>query len=115
LRKLPLGKEFGMDFLWDEDTPFEDVVTGYQGLINTGQAWLLEGHVGRTAMGLIESGHCMLGKEAHTDYWGNRVPSRYEVEDGTKGSPSFVRETLEREGLGHLIEKEGTELKFSLN
>ena len=78
------------DFLWDEDATEEEVIEGYQELINSGMAWKLEGHVGRTAMSLIESGHCMLGEEGYRDYWGNYVPSRYEVEAGTTGSKEFT-------------------------
>lgn len=76
-------------FLYDEDATDDDVISGYQDLIDSGQAWQLEGHVGRTAMSLIESGHCMLGEVGHRDYWGNYVPSRTEVKAGTKGSPEF--------------------------
>lgn len=78
------------DALWDETASFEDQVLVYQHLIDTGQAWSLEGHVGRTAMRLIEDGFCVLGPEPHVDFWGNRIPSRHEVEAGTKGSASFV-------------------------
>ena len=78
------------DFLWNEDTSEEEAIVGYQGLIDSGQAWKLEGHVGRTAMDLIESGRCALGEEGHRDYWGNYVPSRHEVEPGTKGSIEYV-------------------------
>lgn len=53
-------------------------------------AWKLEGHVGRTAMRLIEDGICMLGEEAHTDYYGNRVPARSEVVPGSMGSAEYV-------------------------
>ena len=48
-------------------------------------------------MNLIEQGLCVLGKEGHTDYWGNYVPSRYEVEEGTKGSEQYAT------GLGHTV------------
>lgn len=80
----------GYEFLYDEETTEEDTIVGYQALIDSGDAWLLEGHVGRTAMGLINSGQCMLGEEGHRDYWGNYIPSRHEVKSGTKGSPEFV-------------------------
>lgn len=63
-----------------------------QQLINTGDAWRLEGSIGRAAMGAITAGECMLGEEGHRDYWGNYVPSRYEVEEGTKGSESYCVE-----------------------
>lgn len=68
----------------------EEEVTYFQGLIDSGMAWRLQGHYGRTAMNLIEAGLCMLGEEGHRDYWGNYVPSRAEVEAGTKGSAEFV-------------------------
>jgi hypothetical protein len=62
-----------------------------QRLIDTGLAWRMEGAVGRAAMDAIRSGHCVLGKEPFTDYWGNRIPSRYEVEPGTKGSEEYSK------------------------
>lgn len=69
----------------------EEYVAAYQALIDSGQAWLLEGSVGRTAMNLIEDGRCMLGEQAHRDYWGNRVPSRHEIEPGAPGSSEYVK------------------------
>jgi hypothetical protein len=38
----------------------------------------------------------MLGEEGHLDYYGNYVPSRYEVEPGTKGSPEYAGHQIER-------------------
>ena len=61
-----------------------------QHLIDTGMAWRLEGHVGRQCMAAIEGGYAVLGKEGHTDYWGNYVPSRDEVVPGTKGSIEYA-------------------------
>jgi hypothetical protein len=75
--------------LWDEEATEDEVIETYQALIDSGDAWTLEGHVGRTAMGLIEAGVCTLGPTAHRDYWGNVVPGRDEVEPGTKGSAEF--------------------------
>jgi len=82
----------GMDALWREDATEQEVIETYQHLIDTGDAWRLEGHVGRTAMGLIEAGQCVLGEEGHRDYWGNYVPSRHEVKPGTKGSIEYAQE-----------------------
>lgn len=79
---------------YDEDLTQEEYVEQMQALIDSGTAWRLEGSVGRAAMALIEEGYCMLGEQAHTDYWGNRVPSRYEVLAGTKGSPEYIRELV---------------------
>lgn len=61
-----------------------------QGMINSGSIWHMEGSAGRGAMAAIESGEACLGHRAHADYWGNRVPSRHEVEPGTKGSPEYM-------------------------
>lgn len=60
-----------------------------QRLINAGQ-WGLQGSFGRTMMAAIESGYCMLGPNPARDYYGNRIPSRTEVQEGTKGSYQFV-------------------------
>lgn len=57
-----------------------------QNLINSGEAWKLEGSYGRAAMSNLESGACMLPKEAKFDYYGNRVPSRDDLKPGTKGT-----------------------------
>jgi hypothetical protein len=67
-------------------------VKEYQKLINSGRAWRFEGAIGRTAMELIQRGYCCLGVKSHTDYYGNHVPSRFEVQKGTKGSLSYMRE-----------------------
>lgn len=85
------------DFLWKEDATEEEVLAGYQELVNTGVAWHLEGHVGRTAMGLIESGKIMLGLIGHHNYWGSYIPSRYEVPPGTVGSQEYM-ERISAEG-----------------
>ena len=61
-----------------------------QGLIDSGMAWRLEGSVGRAAMDAIENGACILGEVGHRDYWGNYIPSRHEVEPGTKGSIEYA-------------------------
>lgn len=70
----------------------EQTILAMQQMINSGQAWKMQGSYGRAAMSMIESGVCMLGEEAHHDYWGNKVPSRHEVKAGTKGSREFVEE-----------------------
>lgn len=57
-----------------------------QSLIESGTAWKMEGAVGRTAMDLLRSGACFLPKQSHRDYYGNRIPSRTEVKEGTTGS-----------------------------
>lgn len=78
--------------LTDPDASVEDTIKAYQHIINTGEAWRLEGAVGRQAMQLIERGECVLGTEGHRDYWGNRVPARSEVQEGTKGSVTYAQE-----------------------
>ena len=85
------------EFLYDDEATEDEVVAGYQNLIDTGMAWRLEGHIGRTAMALIESGHCMLGEQGYRDYYGSYIPSRHEVQAGTKGSPEYVQARQETE------------------
>ena len=60
--------------------------------INSGLVWRLQGSTGRAAMRSIEDAHCMLGREDGRDYYGNHIPSRTQVQAGTKGSYEFVAE-----------------------
>jgi hypothetical protein len=57
-----------------------------QEMINTGIAWKLEGSIGREAMAALESGACYLPTQTHKDYYGNVIPDRNLLEDGTKGT-----------------------------
>jgi hypothetical protein len=63
-----------------------------QKLIDSGMAWRLEGATGRAAMDAIRAGYCMLGEDSHTDFWGQFVPSRFDVEPGTMGSRGYFEE-----------------------
>lgn len=69
----------------------EDYYLAIQRAINAG-SWSLQGSFGRTMMGAIESGYCMLGERDARDYWGNHIPSRTQVKEGTKGSFDYVAE-----------------------
>lgn len=57
-----------------------------QSIIDSGLAWRLEGSIGRQAMQLLEYGACMLPKRSHHDVYGNYIPSRDELEPGSKGT-----------------------------
>lgn len=61
-------------------------LTEMQNMINSGQAWLMEGSYGRAAMANLESGACYLPQERHNDFYGNTVPSRDDLAQGTKGT-----------------------------
>lgn len=74
-----------------EEVAAEEEIRALQTLINGG-VWGLQGHTGRAMMDAVEAGVCALGHDSATDYWGNRIPSRYEVEPGTKGSAEYVEE-----------------------
>ena len=64
-----------------------------QSAINFGM-WGLQGSYGRTMMDAISSGICLLGKSRARDYYGNVIPSRDDVQFGTKGSYEFVADAM---------------------
>lgn len=66
-----------------------DYYASIQKTINGGM-WGLQGSFGRTMMEAISSGRCLLGNSRAKDYYGNVIPSRDDVQEGTKGSYSFV-------------------------
>jgi len=80
---------------FDEEISEADYYESIQRAINSGM-WSLQGSYGRTMMDAIESGHCLLGLKSASDYWGNTIPSRLQVKDGTKGSWEYVKQ---RNGL----------------
>jgi hypothetical protein len=61
-------------------------LTHAQDMVNNGSIWGFEGSVGRAANNMLESGALMLPQQRNTDYWGNTVPSRDDLVDGTKGT-----------------------------
>ena len=44
----------------NDDLTEEEVIAGFQELINSGLVWQLGGFYGRTATALIKSGHCIV-------------------------------------------------------
>lgn len=74
----------------DEDASADDVCLSLQRAINSGTAWSLQGSYGRSMMAAINNGDCMLGPKDARDYYGNRIPSRDQVQSGTKGSRQYV-------------------------
>ena len=74
----------------DNDATNEDYYQTIQRAINSGSAWSFQGSYGRTMMDAIREGFCMLGTVPARDYYGSRIPSRTEVQEGTKGSYSYV-------------------------
>lgn len=61
-------------------------LTSAQNMMDTGDIWKFEGSVGRTASDLLEAGVLVLPEHANRDYYGNYVPGRDELRDGTKGT-----------------------------
>ncbi len=59
--------------------------------INDGSVWHLEGAEGREASRLLKAGLCELGYKRHKDFWGNVVPSRFDLKPGTMGAPINTR------------------------
>lgn len=75
----------------DDCTSPEQYYASIQRAINSGM-WGLQGSYGRTMMEAIESGYCLLGRSRAKDYYGNTIPSRDDVQEGTKGSLDYVRD-----------------------
>lgn len=61
-------------------------IDSLQKSIFDGSVWKMEGSAGRHAMAMLDIGVCMLPKRPHLDYYGNKVPSRYVLKKGTKGT-----------------------------
>lgn len=78
-----------------------ELYASIQRAINGGM-WSMQGSYGRAMMQAISDGWCLLGNESFNDYYGNRIPSRTEVKEGTKGSREFVLEQRGQEWLDFL-------------
>ena len=74
----------------DDSVDEVEYYTSIQRAINSGM-WGLQGSYGRTMMQAISDGKCLLGLKDAKDYWGNTIPSRLQVKDGTKGSWDYVK------------------------
>ena len=61
-------------------------IAEWQKRIENGMIWKFEGSVGRQAMDLLRIGVCFLPKKRTFDYWGNTIPSRSELKEGTQGT-----------------------------
>lgn len=70
----------------DEETYYR----GLQASINSGICWQMQGSFGRAAAAAIKAGICALGPERRRDYYGNVVPSRFDVADDEPGSAAYV-------------------------
>lgn len=77
----------------DEECSELEYFKSIQRAINSGM-WGLQGSYGRAMMEAINNGYCLLGKSRARDYYGNVIPSRDDVKEGTKGSISFVEERM---------------------
>ena len=73
----------------------EETLEMFQNMINNGSVWQFQGSYGRTAMDLIQSGQCVLGEKSFRDYYGSKIPSRYEVKPGTAGSVEYQQKFIE--------------------
>ena len=85
----------------DEEVSEMDYFLSIQRAINSGM-WGLQGSYGRTMMDAISSGRCLLGPNAARDYYGNVIPSRDDVKEGTKGSIGFVEAAMGGEWLSEM-------------
>lgn len=77
----------------NEEVSELDYYISIQRAINSGM-WGLQGSYGRSMMDAIRSGYCLLGTSRARDYYGNTIPSRDDVQFGTKGSYEFVADAM---------------------
>ena len=98
-QRRKVASDNGVRNLIDDVLAFEtgelsgvDTIAFFQRLINSGQAWHLQGSYGRTASDLIEQGFCTVGSKPIRDYYGNSVPSTEQLEAGTKGTIEYCRD-----------------------
>lgn len=82
-----------IDNIESNDCNEDEYYVSIQNAINSGM-WGLQGSYGRTMMEAINSGACLLGKSRARDYYGNIIPSRDDVQAGTKGSYDFVADAM---------------------
>lgn len=73
-----------------------DYYKSVQRAISSG-SWSMQGSYGRTMMQALKDGFCMLGKSQARDAYGNIVPSRTDIVEGTWGSREFVAEAMGEE------------------
>jgi hypothetical protein len=79
-----------IDTIEDGAETEQEYFESIQKAINSGYAWKMQGSYGRTMMDAIQGGYCLLGHSRATDYYGNTIPSRDDVQEGTKGSYEYV-------------------------
>jgi len=66
-----------------------------QDMINTGMVWHMEGSIGRAAMDALQMGACYLPEVSYRDHYGNKIPSRTELKDGTTGTLGLAKKYWE--------------------
>lgn len=87
----------------ESDSNVTEQVKSLQRAVNSGM-WGLQGSYGRAMMAAIERGDVMLGVNESRDYYGSHIPSRTQVQEGTKGSRQYV---VDRHGEEWAVMLEG--------
>lgn len=87
----------------EEDVGYVEQIKSLQRAVNSGM-WGLQGSYGRAMMAAIERGEVMLGVNDSRDYYGSHIPSRTQVQEGTKGSRQYV---VDRHGEPWAVMLEG--------
>ena len=88
-----MNTQFNLDDIDTIEDGAETELEYYESIqkaINSGHAWKMQGSYGRAMMDAIQSGYCLLGHTRAGDYYGNTIPSRDDVQEGTKGSYEYV-------------------------
>ena len=62
-----------------EEPTEEEIIKAWQSLVDSGAVWSLQGWYGRTAMDMLNEGVLQFPDKETFDYYGNRIPTRQDV------------------------------------
>jgi hypothetical protein len=81
----------------DEPADEFEYFAALQRQINSGVIWRMQGSAGRAAMDAIKGGACLCAFVPGSDYWGNRIPARTELQAATHGTYEYVEAHMGKE------------------
>jgi hypothetical protein len=90
---MKMFNQYDIDNIELNECEEDEYYRSLQRAINDG-LWAMQGSYGRAMMDAIDSGYCLLGKKSFTDYYGNIIPSRFQVVSHSKGGIAYVKKAM---------------------